>query len=97
MNFFHKDFFFSENQRLITDQQKVIQTLQQDLARLQKRLIKIETEGIVEPSVMFTRLDAERNEQTLQQAVHTGKVSETTYNVSSRSKNETNLQLDIFI
>ncbi len=46
---------------------------------------------------MFTRLDAERNEQTLQQAVHTGKVSETTYNVSSRSKNETNLQLDIFI
>jgi hypothetical protein len=33
---------------------------------------------------MFTRLDAERNEQTLQQAVHKGKVLETTYQVNSR-------------
>ncbi len=41
-------------------------------------------EGIVEPSIMFTRLDAERNEQTLQQAVHKGKVLETTYQVNSR-------------
>jgi hypothetical protein len=79
-------FLFSENQRLIHDQEKLIQNLQQDLVRLQKRLIKIETEGIIEPSVMFTRLDAERNEQTLQQAVYTGKVSETTYNVNSRLK-----------
>ena len=31
---------------------------------------------------MFTRLDAEQNEQTLQQAVYKGKVSETAYNVS---------------
>jgi len=50
--------------------------------RLQKRLSKIESEGIVQPSIMFTRLDAERNEQTLKQAVEKGNVSETTYNVS---------------
>jgi hypothetical protein len=50
--------------------------------RLQKRLSKIENEGIVQPSIMFTRLDAERNEQTLKQAVEKGNVSETTYNVS---------------
>jgi hypothetical protein len=34
---------------------------------------------------MFTRLDAERNEQTLQQAVDKGKVSETTSDVSSKA------------
>ncbi len=45
-------------------------------------MIKIETQGIIEPSIMFTRLDAEQNEQTLQQAVYKGKVSETAYNVS---------------
>jgi hypothetical protein len=50
--------------------------------RLQKRLSKIESEGIIQPSIMFTRLDAERNEQTLKQAVEKGNVSETTYNVS---------------
>jgi hypothetical protein len=50
--------------------------------RLEKRLSKIENEGIVQPSIMFTRLDAERNEQTLKQAVEKGNVSETTYNVS---------------
>jgi len=49
--------------------------------RLQKRLSKIETEGIVQPSILFTRLDAERNEQTLKQAVEKGKLPETTVNV----------------
>jgi len=32
---------------------------------------------------MFTRHDAERNDETLQQAVSKGKVPETTYNVLS--------------
>ena len=71
----------SQNERFIVDQQKLIQNLQQQVIRLQKRLSKIEAEGIVEPGIMFTRLDAQRNEQTLQQALHKGKVLETTYNV----------------
>ena len=50
--------------------------------RLQKRLSRVETEGIVQPSIMFTRLDAERNEQALKQAVEKGKVNETTVTVS---------------
>jgi hypothetical protein len=50
--------------------------------RLQKRVSKIETEGIVQPSILFTRLDAERNEQTLKQAVEKGKLPETTVNVN---------------
>ncbi|CAF1201089.1 unnamed protein product [Adineta ricciae] len=70
----------SQNERFIVDQQKLIQNLQQQVIRLQKRLSKIEAEGIVEPGIMFTRLDAQRNEQTLQQALHKGKVLETTYN-----------------
>jgi hypothetical protein len=73
---------FRQNERLIRDQQKLIQNLQQELSRLQKRLAKIESDGIVEPSIMFTRLDAERNDHTLQQAVSKGKLPETTYNVS---------------
>ena len=73
----------SQNERCIVDQQKLIQNLQQQLIRLQKRLSKIEAEGVVEPSIMFTRLDAERNEQALQQAVRKGKVPESTYEVSS--------------
>lgn len=64
------------------DQQKLIQNLQRELMRLQKRLSKVESEGIVQPSIMFTRLDAERNDKALKQAVDKGKVSETTYNVS---------------
>ncbi|CAF3709521.1 unnamed protein product [Adineta steineri] len=70
----------AQNERLAQDQQKLIQNLQQQIIRLQKRLTKIEVDGVIEPSIMFTRLDAERNEQTLQQAVHKGKVLETTYN-----------------
>ncbi|UJR23166.1 hypothetical protein I4U23_026184 [Adineta vaga] len=70
----------SQNERFIVDQQKLIQTLQQQVIRLQKRLSKIEADGMVEPSIMFTRLDVQRNEQTLQQALHKGKVLETTYN-----------------
>ncbi len=70
------------NERLIVDQQKLIQNLQRELIRLQKRLTKVESEGIVQPSIMFTRLDAQRNEQTLQQALEKGTVSETTYQVS---------------
>lgn len=50
--------------------------------RLQKRLTKVETEGIVQPSVLFTRLDAQRNEEALKQAVEKGKVSETIVNVN---------------
>jgi hypothetical protein len=79
-------FDFSQNERLILDQQKQIQNLQLELTRLQKRLTKIETEGIVEPSIMFTRLDAERNEQALKQAVYKGKVTETVFNVSSQER-----------
>jgi hypothetical protein len=67
---------------LIVEQQKLIQNLQRELMRVQKRLTKIETEGIVQPSIMFTRLDAERNEKTLKQAEEKGKVSETTRHVS---------------
>ena len=50
--------------------------------RLQKRLSKVETDGVVPPSILFTRLDAERNEQTLKQAVEKGKLPETTVNVN---------------
>ncbi len=67
---------------MIVEQQKLIQNLQRELMRVQKRLTKIETEGIVQPSIMFTRLDAERNEKTLKQAEEKGKVSETTRQVS---------------
>ncbi|CAF3428219.1 unnamed protein product [Rotaria sp. Silwood1] len=70
----------NQNQSSIHDQQKLIKKLQHELIHLQKRLTKIEAEGIVEPSILFTRLDAERNEQTLQQAVYQGKVHETIYN-----------------
>jgi len=84
LNFYYSFCFSSQNERLITDQQKLIQNLQQELVRVQKRLVKIETEGIIEPSIMFTRLDIERNGQTLQQAVERGKVPETTYSVRSR-------------
>jgi hypothetical protein len=82
---FYFYFFFSirQSERVIVDQQKLIQSLQRELMRLQKRLSKIEAEGIVQPSIMFTRLDAQRNEQTLQQAVEKGKVSKTTVNVNS--------------
>ncbi|CAF4038343.1 unnamed protein product [Rotaria sp. Silwood2] len=69
-----------QNERIITDQQKLIQNLQRELMRLQKRLSKVEADGIVQPSIMFTRLDAERNEKTLKQAVDKGKLSETTMN-----------------
>lgn len=50
--------------------------------RIQKRLSKVESDGIVEPSVMFTRLDAERNENILKQAVEKGSLTETTFSVS---------------
>ena len=83
MSFF-LEFCFSirQNERMIVDQQKLIQNLQRELMRLQKRLSRIETEGVVQPSIMFTRLDAERNEKTLQQAVEKGKVPKSTYQVS---------------
>jgi hypothetical protein len=71
-----------QNERLIVDQQKLIQNLQRELIRLQKRLTKIESDGVVQPSIMFTRLDAQRNEQVLQQAVEKGTVSETISQVS---------------
>ncbi|CAF0725747.1 unnamed protein product [Rotaria sp. Silwood1] len=67
-----------QNERIIADQQKLIQNLQRELMRLQKRLTKVEAEGIVQPSIMFTRLDAERNETILKQAVDKGKLSDTT-------------------
>ena len=86
-NLFIVRFLSSQHQRVIHDQQKIIQTLQQEATRLQKRLVKLETEGVVEPSIMFTRLDAERNERALQQAVDRGKLSEGTYNVSFESMN----------
>ncbi|CAF1103640.1 unnamed protein product [Rotaria sp. Silwood1] len=69
----------NQNQSSIHDQQKLIKKLQHELIHLQKRLAKIEAEGIVEPGILFTRLDAERNEQTLQRAVYQGKVHETIY------------------
>lgn len=49
--------------------------------RLQKRLSKVELEGVVQPSIMFTRLDAQRNEETLRKAVEKGKISDTTSTV----------------
>ena len=75
-------FLFRQNERVIVDQQKLIQNLQRELMRLQKRLTKIETEGVVQPSIMFTRLDAQRNERALQQGIEKGKVPDTTYQVS---------------
>ncbi|CAF4385732.1 unnamed protein product [Rotaria sp. Silwood2] len=69
----------NQNQSVIHDEQKLIKSLRHELTHLQKRLAKIEADGIIEPSIMFTRLDAERNEKTLQQAVYKGKVQETTY------------------
>lgn len=74
--------FSRQNERVIVDQQKLIQNLQRELMRLQKRLTKIENEGVVQPSIMFTRLDAQRNERALQQGMEKGKVPETTYEVS---------------
>jgi hypothetical protein len=78
-------FNLSQNQRLLLDQQKYIDTLQQELVRLRKRLTQIEHHGIVEPSILFTRLDAERNEQTLKKAVNKGKVPDTIYSVNMRT------------
>ena len=66
---------------MITEQQRLIQSLQRELMRLQKRLTKVEIQGIVQPSIMFTRLDAERNEKVLQQAADKGKIPETTVTV----------------
>ncbi|CAF4517567.1 unnamed protein product, partial [Rotaria magnacalcarata] len=63
------------------EQKKLIRSLRYEILHLQKRLTKAEAEGIMEPSIMFTRLDAERNEQALQHAVHKGKVPEETYTV----------------
>lgn len=79
MKFFF--FFFRQNQSLVLDQHKYIDTLQQEISRLQKRLTKLENDGVVEPSILFTRLDAERNEQTLRKAVDSGKVQENLYDV----------------
>lgn len=73
--------FCRQNDRLIHDQQRFTQNLQQQIVHLQKRLVQIENEGIIEPSILFTRLDAERNEKALQQAVNKGKMPETTYHV----------------
>ena len=70
------------NALVMDDQQKLIQSLQRELTRAQHRLSKIERQGVVAPSIMFTRLDAQRNEQTLKQAVEKGKVPEATFNVS---------------
>ncbi|CAF1465380.1 unnamed protein product [Adineta steineri] len=64
------------NEQTIVEQQKLIQNFQQELIRLQRRLSKKESEGIVQPNIMFTRLDVERNEQTLKQAADKGKLSE---------------------
>ena len=74
-------FFSRQNQNLVLDQQKYIETLQQEIARLQKRLIKIENDGVVEPSILFTRLDAERNERTLRKAFDNGKLPEKIFDV----------------
>ncbi len=89
----------SQNERLIIDQQKLMQNLQQETVRLRKRLTKIEYEGIIEPSIMFTRLDAERNNETLQQAVSKGKVPETTYDVLfiNQQKKKTKQFKNIFV
>ncbi|CAF4781967.1 unnamed protein product, partial [Rotaria socialis] len=74
----HKE-ALDENENLILEQKKLIRSLRHEILHLQKRLTKVEAEGIMEPSIMFTRLDAERNEQTLQHAVYKGKVPEETY------------------
>jgi hypothetical protein len=75
-------FLHRQSERVIGDQQKLIQNLQRELLRIQRRLSKVEADGIVQPSIMFTRLDAQRNEHVLKQAVDKGKVPETTVNVS---------------
>ncbi|CAF1676263.1 unnamed protein product [Rotaria magnacalcarata] len=74
----HKE-ALDENENLMLEQKKLIRSLRYEILHLQKRLTKVEAEGIMEPSIMFTRLDAERNEQALQHAVHKGKVPEETY------------------
>lgn len=65
----------------------MIQNLQRELLRVQRRLSKVELQGVVPPSIMFTRLDAQRNEQILKQAADKGKVPETTVNVSEKEIN----------
>lgn len=50
--------------------------------RLQRRLNKVEMQGVVQPSILFTSLDAERNEKILKQAVDKGKVQENAADVS---------------
>ena len=74
---------------MVQEQEKLVDSLRQDVARLQKRLRRIESDGLVEPSVMFTRLDAERNERTLKNAVEKGRVPERTYAVSRENANVT--------
>ncbi|CAF0855514.1 unnamed protein product [Adineta ricciae] len=67
-----------ENEKTIDNQQKLIQNYQRELMRLQGRLSTIENEEIAQPRIVFTRLDAERNEQILKQTVDNGKMSEST-------------------
>ncbi|CAF0832725.1 unnamed protein product [Didymodactylos carnosus] len=69
-----------QNERVMLDLQKMVQTLQKEVARLQRRISRTDVEGLVEPSVLFTRLDAERNNHTLKNAVNKGKVPEIIYN-----------------
>lgn len=52
--------FFSQNQRLLFEEQND--------SWLLTRMVKLEREGIVEPRLLFTRLDVQRNGQTLRQA-----------------------------
>ena len=73
---------FRRTERIITDQQKLIHNLQHELMRVQKRLSKVEMQGVVQPSIMFTHLDAQRNEQVLKQAADKGKIPESTVAVS---------------
>ena len=66
---------------MILEQQKYNEKLQQELARLQKHANILEHEGVIEPSILFTRLDIDRNDQSLRKAIDQGKMSDTKYEV----------------
>ncbi|UJR25758.1 hypothetical protein I4U23_007112 [Adineta vaga] len=70
----------TQNEKTINDQQKRIQNYQEELMHVQQRLSKIENDRIIQPSIMFTHLDAQRNEETLKQAIDNGKIPELTVN-----------------
>ena len=86
-------YFSRENEKKIDNQQKLIQNYQQELIRLQGRLSTIGNQEIAQPHIMFTRLDAERNEQILKQAVDNGKMFESTLDVNLNRFKDNNIEL----